>query len=86
MKTGSFSIEDICQYLSTTLEIFIPFDPVTEFLGSYPSDIFTYIQNEIIIELLIAALFVLSKDWIYVIYLSKGEWLHKLVHPDNKLL
>lgn len=41
----------------------ICFDPEIPLLGIYPTDILAQVQNNVLTRLLIAALFVIVKDW-----------------------
>ena len=67
----------------TKLNLPLPYDPAITFLGIYPEELKTCVYTNTCTQKLIAALFINVKAWKQPRYPSAGEWINKLVHPDN---
>ena len=75
----------VWQFL-TKLNILWSYDPTIVLLGIHPNELKSYVHTKTCIWMFIAALLIIAQTWKQARYLSVGEWINKLVHPDSEIL
>ena len=68
------------------LNLLLPYDPIIVLLGIYPKELKTYIDAKTCAWVFITTLLIIATTWKQPRYPSLGEWINKLVHPDNGIL
>ena len=84
MQNGAATLED--SWFLTKQHILLPFNPEITLIGIYPKELKTYVHTKTCTWMFIAALSIIAKTWKSPRCPSRGEWINKLVYPDNGIL
>ena len=75
-----------CDFIHVLWNWGLLYGPVIVPLDIYPNELKIYVHAKNSTQILTAALFIIARIWKPPRCLSGGEWIHKLMHPDNGIL
>lgn len=85
MQNGTATLEDSLPVPYKTKHT-LTIQSKNALLGIYPQELKTYIHSKTCTWVFTAALFITAKTWKHPQCPLVGEWVTKLVHPDNEIL
>ena len=75
-----------CDFIHVLWNWVLLYDSVIVPLDIHPNELKIYVHARNSTQILTAALFIIARIWKLPRCRSGGEWIHKLMHPDNGML